>query len=424
MTTILFGAGASREFFEPDLSTQYLTCQVKDGANWDRVIDAYKKNKDANICIPKSQDVCQLINTICSIKPDYNFEQIGEIVDKFCSYAFDSMPNTYLATTLHTFSKMCNKDHFPESAEWGDVPFLYRQIIAEAIIELQSQGQVANYNNQINEQTKFIEYMMCSDDEINLISFNYDDLVLSSAQGLGFETGFVNKGIRGKILDVQTFFGAKKVTYFPHGHVRFKFTDQTNVEYFDSARTANNERWGGLSHSGIGATATMTPSKFAYNFNTFITTGQTKDDSLNFHPYAYFYQRMAKDLLYSERVVLIGYSFGDEHINRLLQSFIITDINHHVYIVDYYPNEVTMVNEWEDKDNIIFKINQTFGIPWLISKDPTTWKSFPHNPQQVQNINDPNLGYGDIFDRVHFYKKGYLDFLKNYKNFILSKQTN
>lgn len=45
MVSVLFGAGASRDFFKPTLTTQYLTEAVKDPNNWNRVIKHYRAIK-------------------------------------------------------------------------------------------------------------------------------------------------------------------------------------------------------------------------------------------------------------------------------------------------------------------------------------------------------------------------------------------
>lgn len=110
----------------------------------------------------------------------------------------------------------------------------------------------------------------------------------------------------------------------------------------------------------------MLPGKFAYNYNTFLSTGQTKDDGLNHLPYAIYYQRLAIDLFKSDTVYIIGYSFGDEHINRLLRSFLQLNFQNKIIIVDYYPDTITMMDEYMNPNSIITKINQNFGTEWQI----------------------------------------------------------
>lgn len=85
----------------------------------------------------------------------------------------------------------------------------------------------------------------------------------------------------------------------------------------------------------IGSTLLVLPGRFSYNWNTFLSTGQTKDEGLNHLPYAVYYQRLSIDLAKSDTVYVVGYSFGDDHINRLLRSFIKLNLNNKVYIVDF-----------------------------------------------------------------------------------------
>ena len=45
MRTFIFGAGASRSFFAPELTTSYLTEKVCSVDEWKRVFDKYKAAK-------------------------------------------------------------------------------------------------------------------------------------------------------------------------------------------------------------------------------------------------------------------------------------------------------------------------------------------------------------------------------------------
>lgn len=61
MVSVLFGAGASRDFFKPALTTQSLTDAVKDPNNWTVVIKHNKEIKGSSIVIADSTEVIYLI---------------------------------------------------------------------------------------------------------------------------------------------------------------------------------------------------------------------------------------------------------------------------------------------------------------------------------------------------------------------------
>lgn len=286
-----------------------------------------------------------------------------------------------------------------------------------SIIELQNNHKIMDYDNLISLQKDFINSICEKDDDVSIMSLNYDECVLKSLEGLGFEKGFKTKNEHYLMqLDIPTFMSAKKVVYFPHGNLRFQFTDNDNITYWSDANDAEAERWKGISSSSLGSTLTCSNGKFAYNYNTFISTGQTKDDGLNHLPYAVYYQRLGIDINKSDSIYIIGYSFGDDHINRLLRSFIEISPENKIYVIDYYPKEVAGTDEYKDQNNIITKLYFTFGAEWGVVYNRDTNETEPLNPEEIKKIN--SLGYGEIFKQVILYKKGFSEFLHEFNNVI------
>ena len=230
----MFGAGASRDFFKPTLTTQYLTDAVKYPNNWTVVIKHYKEIKGSSIVIADSTEVIYLIKLILGVNPKYHFEQIAEVLDKLCSYWYDPNPmNTILGTLEFIFKKIyLGNVECLRSSGWDDIPFLFRQMIVEAILDLQVNYQSPDYNTLLLNQKTFIESLLKSDNDISLISLNYDETLVNSIEGLGFDTCFGASQLPGQSneIDMTRFFNCRKVVYYPHGHVRFRFTDQLNVE--------------------------------------------------------------------------------------------------------------------------------------------------------------------------------------------------
>ena len=342
MKTIIFCAGASIPFFDPQLTTNYLTKVISDKNKWQSSIDRFTLNRE-NILLPSSDEIIETIEIIKQINSEYNFEQITEIIDKIASWSFDNIPknnmlNAYIGTLIRC-KKLVSCNNFQN---WQHIPFILRMIIAETILELEQNNKSKNYSELIKTQHEFIESYSESD-KVSIVSFNYDDILLRSIENLGFEKGFNKLDLRGRRLDVKALNFASKSIYFPHGHLRFNFLDDENVEYYSDPQDAHEARWD--NSNSIYSPLSITRGKFAYNFNTFITTGQTKDDSFNLMPYSFYYQKLATDLLNSTEIVLIGYSFGDEHLNRLLISFLAISPANKVLIVDYYQNNLSLTEE-------------------------------------------------------------------------------
>lgn len=417
MKTILFGAGASMPFFQPELSTRHLTDAVNDLGRWNYVISKYKQVKGSNIVVAPATYVKRIIDAITACSPQANFEQIAEVVDKLASYSTSPFPQ-HNAMNIFEFviEGLLYGTHKQLPTGLQGIPFLLREIIAGYILELEGNNKVPSYQALIDKQRDFLDYATANDDRASIVSLNYDDCVMESVQGLSFRTGFEDtRSQYGRQLDVRSFAGSKKVIYFPHGHLRFLFTDNDNVTYFPTSTQAEAERWHRLGSSSLAATLTFTQGRFAYNFNTFLTTGQTKDDSLNHLPYATYYQRLAVDLYSSDTLIVIGYSFGDEHFNRLIKSFLEMSGNRELIVIDYYPYAVTMTGEFQDEQNIITKIHEAARTTWSViatGKGSIT----PANPAEIAHLN--KYGYGYIFDNVLFYKNGYDKFLSEYQQVL------
>ncbi len=413
MVTFLFGAGASIPFFKHNLTTASITERVLDGGIWNRIVEKYKQIVEPERIIPEAKDICSVLNLIMELRPNANFEEIAEILDKVSSWGFDSMPSDNLFNSIILI--ICggkSPNTCAANCSWGIVPFLFRQIIADYICDIQQHHKSENYSELTSLQNKFLIDVCSKYDSSSIMSLNYDECIIISAELAGFNACFYNDDrMGGKRLNVQQFMTSKKVVYFPHGHTRFIYTSDLDVIYFPNSLQANEERWKRIESHMVGQQLKMLPGKFANNFNTFITTGQTKDDAMNNAPYCYYYHRFSIDVFSSEVVFVIGYSFADEHINRTLAAFLQIDKRRRVVIVDYYPYSVTRTDEYRDQSNILTKIKFCFKRVWDF------YSSFNEeyvltNQAEIEKIN--SIGYGFVFDQVLFYKNGYERFLKEY----------
>ena len=160
MKTFLFAAGASMPFFENSiLSTSYLTEKVKDINEWQRVINKYTSIKGQSVVIASPQFVVDVINKIISYAPDANFEQIAEVLDKISSYSMDPIPNNRMMNLVQwiLMDIMRNPGKWP-GIGMQEIPFLFREIIAEAILELESYHKSEDYTHLLEKQKAFIAY--------------------------------------------------------------------------------------------------------------------------------------------------------------------------------------------------------------------------------------------------------------------------
>lgn len=418
MTTILLGAGASIPFFSPQLTTDYLTESVKNQDNWEKVINKYNRipcDAGCRRSIPSIDEIMSLLDRITTKHPTYNFEKIAEVLDKYCSIIIDvDEQKTMLSSIISLIG--ISDSIIQQDNRWKDVPFLFREIIADTIIDLQINKKCIDYDEQQRKQVEWLQYICEREETVTIASLNYDDSILQSAVGLNFTNGFTFNEDKGFMLNVSTLLQSKRVLLFPHGHLRFlPLNDCTTIEWYHNSQTSNDFRWNHLFDTITDGTSTHIPAVFAYNFNTFITTGQTKDDSLNNEPFAAYYQRMAKDIMDSNRIIIIGYSFSDEHLNRLLKLFFYGGSDNKVLIVDRNPNKITMTEEYKSPDNMFVKLQCVFSREWSIRVDSDGVKH-PAKQKEIDMVNKSN--FGEIFDNVFYYKGGYDCFLNEYRDIL------
>ena len=298
--------------------------------------------------------------------------------------------------------------------EWMDVPFLFREIIVQSILELERNFKVDNYDELCGKQHDFLDWIAKTDKKVSLVSLNYDNVLFDSIKGLGYNHCFDYTPHAGNMdsFDYYQFRESDKVVYFPHGHSRFKRNSFDAIQYYTDPEEAERERWAGVGNSTVNSSLTLKDSLFAYNFNTFITTGQTKDAALNLSPYDAYYQRLSKDLLDSEWVYIIGYSFGDEHINRLLHSYLYSNPFGHLLIVDFIDHDIRIIDDVINNNGILRIIYDNFK-PSVFMPNIPDYSEFEF--ARGWDIN--NQGYGPLWNNnICFYKKGIIDYLSEYKD--------
>lgn len=137
-----------------------------------------------------------------------NFEQLAEIIDKLSSLGFDSYPCNNL------FNRLISSLHisYPHIAQSHYIPFFYREIIANAIIDSEDNQKADNYDVLQEQQQGFLEYISNRCEKVSVVSLNYDDSIPKSIDNLTeFKYCFdYNQGAYDKMLDIAKFFMKRK----------------------------------------------------------------------------------------------------------------------------------------------------------------------------------------------------------------------
>jgi len=105
-----------------------------------------------------------------------------------------------------------------------------------------------------------------------------------------------------------------------------------------------------------------------------IITGLNKTNKILYFPFSTYYSIFNNAIITNERLIIVGYSFGDDHINRLLQehSWLHRD-NRKIILIDCFGNkkndERTRFIVRASRDKMFFKKNDIDKNEILISDD-------------------------------------------------------
>lgn len=268
--------------------------------------------------------------------------------------------------------------------------FLYRCLIVDYI-----------YNSSKNKDYSFLKEKQCDlfhyirknlGNTISIVSLNYDDILRETVSKQYFN-GFAHESSSATFNSTE-FYKRNKTLSYLHGNIRFGH--KLDAFMLSSIPTIDQRICDLMKHEHKLHYLPYSDRK-GITFNTFITTGLSKDIALNIEPYNHYYNKFARDIFKSNLLIIIGYSFSDEHVNRLLSSFLCLNNENKILIVDYWKVDKRILSF---VDNIFYKIAKAFDL----REDP--------------KLDFRNDKFEMIFPRVLFYKNGYKLFLDTYKSVI------
>lgn len=393
--TIILGAGASIEFVKhPRLTSDTIMKRLISKEYWHALSNQHPEIK------PDVEQIIQLINKV-KYEND-NFENLIDVIDKICTL---SNPRKYSDSLLIRSVNYISGGRLTKLHDHPyriNIPFYIRELIAGIVNEF-NYGLGKNESSQklIALQREFIRLLLNKCDNVSVHSLNYDDCILTSLEPLGFSTGFDDSGYFQK-SEYQS--SNKVISYLhgtPHFVPKFKYFSGNSaiVRYYKNSKEALKERWRlSTKHPGLYTDGVVHP-----DYNHFITTGRTKDIHFYNQPYASYYTRLAEDLDSADIIFIIGYSFGDEHINQLLSSIRWDNYPKSIIIVDYdnYEEEQITENIYKKLYNIIIKLEKQYFESY---KEPINSCII----EQLARDNWAKIGHYELY----YYNRGYESFLK------------
>lgn len=399
MKLLLFGAGASIPFY-PSLTTNYITEQILTWDNWERIIRLYNERSEYKI---NYEHLLTFLKNLKAQNTSANFEEICGCIDLITNVFTDLGQNGYNKFDKTTNALLnCNIFEL-KSAPIKNIkylPYLYRCLITDILLGV---SKNIIYDNLICQQQNFIKTFIEKEEKVSIVSLNYDN-VLNESIGNIFYNGFDRNRQDIMPFSLRSFFQADKTISYLHGNVKFYYS-LPDVQYSFEETLNTSERIEKLFLKRNLNEQHLISNVENHSYNVFIITGIEKNISMDYSPYNAYYTKFASDVCKSSSIISIGYSFKDEHVNRILSSFLNIDIKNKVVIVDFNTENDVIIDDLVNPRNILYDIYRVFLCKITIN-----------NSQEIKNIN--TIGYGFITEQILYYKKGYESFLSEYKEVI------
>jgi SIR2-like domain len=399
-TTILFGAGAARDFYSPALTTESLTDALTSEESWKR---AMKRHEDLRMGANRIEpgELLVALRDIQQVFSDANFEDLVALLDRVSALEHTGFSSASGRSVMNALLRFYKVEHRFRDTVWFDVPFLARQLLAEAVLK---SDRHPDYQVMCERQAALLESLLRLG-PANLFSLNHDESLVDSVAGLPFEGGF-----RDERFDVQVFLSAPSTVSYPHGHVRF-IPINDSVLMASDGRSAGERRWAGMGPGG--GVSTRDENSFDESYDSFLVTGRLKDLALNRNPYAAYYQRLAVDLYSADCLVIVGYSFGDAHLNRFIRNFADQDPGtRQVLIIERDEHPIDM-KDWAPGTKLFWILENTKAGGKRSLHFRGTWEDREYEYQS--SIDELNArGFGMLYPGITYEKRGYRVFLEGF----------
>ncbi len=236
---------------------------------------------------------------------DLNFEGLIDLADELAHYLANqaSRDPTYWWRARALF------DLRPEFAAWEQHQFALRHVPERArVFILREVATAAAGLRAIPSIVPALERLAGVAD-LRVHSLNYDDLPFSA--NLAWITGFAPDGRFELTTDWKL---AQHTLVQMHGSVRWATTG-SEMTFFRSSVRAGRE-WDGT--VGMSAARAYQDGRIAPHSP--MITGLRKTDAILSEPYGTYFQLFRQELLSTNRWLIVGYGFGDPHVNAALRS--------------------------------------------------------------------------------------------------------
>lgn len=326
---IVAGAGASIEFGMPsvsDIDKLFMT--------WSQELLPLAKQPDENLYSYIKQALSNYYSNNPGTRKEVllNFEHLLYTIQSLYQIMVDR--NGRFNHKLNAFITLLP---LPEIVRFGeelgatnsdDLHSLHSRLVDKLLIHIRdkSKNLVANRPQEVLQLGTFIDEL--SDVfKIGIVNLNYDNVILKVSKDL--QTGFDPK--TGEFEKRRVLNDSWDFLYHLHGSCHFdmrgKNTDMHQIYW-------NHDLNSSFSENSSGRSGNFT-SEGNTHLQSNIITGLDKTNQILREPFLTYYSQLVQLAFYADAILIMGYGFGDIHLNKCFRSNRFDSKKRNVVIIDY-----------------------------------------------------------------------------------------
>lgn len=429
-TVLLLGAGASIEWVKDgEISTQNLTRYLFEQIESKEWLDILANSIDKDIQEDLIKEYNKMVVTVlrdaeAKYNGKFNFETIIAIVDLLGttsqtedeSYYF---PNLIKHIYAHEWTSKFEDSNIRPILKI--FPLLLRYLLVRRSFCLCDNRHFASDEREfLGNQTKlFLESIK---QKVTIVSLNYDVFFQDIVEKLGYSNGFdndLNNLVIGKLVNSE-----KKILY-PHGSICLANNLSDDQNPIVTTWERNSDKLIRSIKFNIQNLYRDNINQGEHNngllYAQSIISGVNKQEVSKISPFSDYYFASVHALSQSNSLlIIVGYSFSDDHFNSLINYFLLLDGNK-ILVIDKFPgnsNELKRLSSEYYPENESDCAMRNF-IDWL-DKD---FKEFQDSRVYCNFISKhfpiplPDFTYIDnqpalIGEKILYFGGGYYAFLK------------
>lgn len=342
-TTVIVGAGLPLNLSLPEDIIFPSTGNITQA-----VISDYPDYSKFNTKTTPLTDIArQFYDFLCANYPicgkgngNINFEQVFHCMESYLSFAHSWSDSCYNVDICPVFGPFTAPSKIFDVREISSVMPLFLLRIMDI---------VNGYNNYFESEKlnreKWLTDFILSLGTIDIFNFNYDTLFENIYGDGGYEDGFeYNPDTKdyqifspSKLMNCQD--GKSTVNHL-HGCINYNHPDNPN-KHINDLRFEDWVKYPNYAEARkrmIGRSQSQPRSQTKETiYNGPIITGLNKTAKLNCVPFDFYHANLINSITHNNKLLIIGYSFGDYYCNQLIQRMnLIHGKNARVCIIDYF----------------------------------------------------------------------------------------